>query len=97
MSQTILAGNITAAADTAFALTDYDIWFVEIDIFIQANDAKIGDQYSQDQTFHVGDFYRMRDVNLRDLRFKNATGGSNTKISFIGTLMSETFKKVTIG
>lgn len=82
--------NKTAADDNKFRLATEPTWLNDCVIFIESNDAKMGDTNNQEATMNIGDVYTFNaPVNIEDIFFKNATAGSNTKVIINGTNMTQ--------
>lgn len=80
----------TATADTKFALTYNPLWFREVNIHVLTNNARYGDTNisSSNPEITAGNGLSFQDVNLADIFFMNAAGGSNTTITAIGVKMT---------
>jgi hypothetical protein len=76
----------TAAADDPFVVLTVDRWYSYADIFVLSQNCYFGDKTDQDIPLDAGDCYSInRPVNIKDLFFKNAVAGNNTKIVIVGT------------
>jgi len=89
MTSSVISLAHTTTVDTKFHLIHVDLWASEINIHIVTNDAKYGDFDKQDATITTNDVPFFRNINLKDLYFKNAVGGSNTTIRVVGIRMTE--------
>lgn len=85
--QSFISLDHTATDDTKFSLTSCNMWFREINIECQTNNAKYGDLNKQDNTINAGDIISYQYINLRDIFFINAAAGSNTVIVASGSLL----------
>lgn len=83
----------TATSDIAFRLASKDMWVREANIHCITNGALYGDAINQDASLDANDILVFQDFNMKDLFFKNATGGSNTTIYIVGIEMTEGRKK----
>jgi hypothetical protein len=88
-TQTFLSKSKTATDDNPFTLVNADTWVREGNIHVTTNNAKYGDRNVQDAPITAGDVIYFQDFNLLDIFFKNAAAGSNTVITFSGTLMTQ--------
>jgi len=89
----VVTFNHTATDNNKFNLTTSDFWVREANIHIVTNDAKYGDENNQDASIAAGGILSFQDFNLKDLFFKNATGGSNTTIQCIAIKMTDKYKQ----
>jgi hypothetical protein len=83
----------TASADTPFRLSDVSIPFYEGNFHIVDENAYYGDMAAQEAPAFVGDVITFPRGDLADIFFKNYTGGSNTKIVFVGVVPTEKVKE----
>lgn len=93
---TFIVKTHTAAADTIFKLTTVPLWFEDVNIHVYTNNAAYGDATDLANVYgliYANDVISFRNLNLNDVYFRNATGGSNTTITAVGVLMSDARKK----
>lgn len=84
----VLSKTITATDDNKFHLSTATKWFREGNFIITANAAKYGDNVEQNGDLPINSVLSFQDFNLADLYFINAGAGSNTKINFVGVVMT---------
>lgn len=84
--------NVTATSDSAFRITDHDIPFYEANFHIVTNAALYGDMTAQDAPAAVGDVITFPKGNVKDIWFKNAGAGANTKIVCVATVPTDYVK-----
>ena len=72
------------------------MWFREVNIHVLTNDARYGDTNisSSNHSINAGNGISFQDVNLKDVFFMNSAAGSNTTITAIGVLMTDSRKQV---
>jgi hypothetical protein len=88
-------GSVTATSDLPFKLVTKDVWVETVDIFVLDNNAYMGDMHDQAAPILTNDlYYSLVPVNLNDFYFKNLTAGSNTRIVFQATLLTDIRKKL---
>lgn len=86
MPLSILRYTHTAVDNTSFLVLNKETWLEYADIFCYDQDALFGDAGTQDVSILAGDSYNIpHPVNIRDLFFKNAAAGANTRIVIVGT------------
>lgn len=84
--RSIVSLSYTASADTPFVITDHDIPFYDANFHVSTQNALYGDMVSQEAPASVGDVISFRNGNIKDIFFKNAGAGANTKIICVATV-----------
>ena len=77
----------TAAADAAFRVTTASTKMRDVLIYVDTNDALVGDVDGQVQPLGIGESIGLSRVDVSTLYFKNAAAGQNTKIILTGVLV----------
>jgi hypothetical protein len=88
-TQNVFTAKHTATDDNKFKLAIMPTWLSECNIHVSSNDCKYGDRNEQDAEIKSGDVASFRILNLAEIYFKNATAGSNTVVTIVGTLMPD--------
>jgi hypothetical protein len=92
---TFITFQHTATNDAPFRLTDDDIPFFEANFYVETQDCLYGTAVSQDAPKSAGNSFWFDRGNLRDIWFKNAAVGVNTKIVVVATVpVKETLEKL---
>ena len=86
--------SMTMADDSEHRIVEFDLPFYELNIHVYTENAKYGPLGVCDGTINAGDVVFLKNGNLRDFIFKNASAGSNTKIVAIATVPNEYVKEM---
>lgn len=89
MASNVVTFTHTAVNDLAFKLTIKDLWIKDGNFHIATQNANYGDRNTQAVTVTTAQVLSFESFNLNDIFFRNATGGLNTTVYFIGILMTE--------
>jgi len=72
---------------------DIDLWASEVNVHVETNDAKYGYFDKQDATITTNDVPFFRNINLRDMFFRNAVAAANTTIRLVFVPMTDARKR----
>jgi hypothetical protein len=84
----------TATSDNPFRLTDDDVFYYDLTVWVQTNDAYIGSSNQLFAPVTTSQIYYDRNGNLKELWFKNYNAGSNCVIIAMVTVPTPATKKL---